>query len=124
MKSMIHLLFTQCEDLDIEVRQMKLTCCLNDTLIHLPDLLNDMSFFPDSSSDQEMPATCGKDLHKAELEPLDSPVSSFLDMVVAFSSCNLTHSQADKHVLLKADSFKVNFSRRFILTLLCNTDHW
>ncbi len=93
---MIHILFSQCEDLDIEIRQMKLTSCLNDLSLYLPDLLGDILFpvLPPSLNDTPQP---------------ESLVSTFLDLVVAFSDCNITHSLMEKHVVFKADSFQVYF---------------
>ncbi len=104
---MVHVLFSQCEDLDIEVRQMKLTCCVNDTLIHLPDLLDDILFFSASLSDKSPTLREEDALKNQQPEHLDSPASSFLDVVVAFTCCNLAHSRAENHALFKADSFKV-----------------
>ena len=74
---------------------MKLTCCLNDFSLHLPEHLEDVLFpiFTTSLKDDTIRS--------------ESFVSAFLDLVVAFQECNVAHSLNGKHAVLKADLFKV-----------------
>ncbi|KAI8895720.1 hypothetical protein BC833DRAFT_139015 [Globomyces pollinis-pini] len=87
---MIHLLYTQNDDLDIHVRQILLTLMLRHTFLHLPfkspiDIFNDPGSF---------------------YEPLPTLLESFMDLQVCVSDFQHSHCTTDAISIVKYDHLK------------------
>ncbi|KAJ3347216.1 autophagy- protein 2, partial [Kappamyces sp. JEL0680] len=88
-KAMVHILFTQNDDLEIDVRQMKLTAIMNDALVNIPATLPHWTAY--ESFDKK--------------EDLNSS-SSFLDLFVLFQNSQVSHGSSPLGVL-RADTLQV-----------------
>lgn len=90
---MAHVVFSQTDDLELELRQMKLSACLNDAFLHIP---------------QEKPSFPSFEPIPKSGEVTNTNFSSSLDLFIAFSDSAVSVSNRSAPTgIAHFDSFKV-----------------